>query len=584
MTRTTEQSVGRTLKVCMVISAMIVVLLSSVAFAGSEAADFKSETYKTVGDRELQIRIHYPPGWKAGDARAAIIFFFGGGWNSGTTGQFLVQAQYLASRGLVAARADYRVKSRDGVTPDKCVEDARSAVRWMRRNCKRLGIDPKKLIASGGSAGGHLAACTMIAKSVEAEGDDLSISTIPQAMVLFNPVLNLTSERMIGRLDGDKKLAGKISPTLHLDKKAPPALILFGTEDGLKVFGDEYWAKAEALGIRADKYLAEGQGHGFFNRSPWRERTLIAADKFLASLGLLKGEPTIKVPSVSEQATDQQRDQRSRGSGRNVMRYWLAMDKNGDEKIGEAEARGQIKANFKTIDSDSDGFIDRKELEQLAARLLSAGARRSRRGGHPDTSRWDNLFKADLSNAAKPEGVWTVSDGVLTASQDQAIWTTRDYDNFILDLEFKNAPGTNSGVVVYCTNTKGNEWIPNSVEIQIADDYAEQWAKAPKTWHCGAIFGHLAPTKSMVKKPGEWNRFTVRCVDKRIDVVLNGEGVVSMDMSLWTSAKTNPDGSEIPSWLNKPLSKHPTKGRIGLQGKHAGAPIWFRNVKIKELK
>ncbi len=201
---------------------------------------------------------------------------------------------------------------------------------------------------------------------------------------------------------------------------------------------------------------------------------------------------------------------------------------------------------------------------------------------HPDTTEWKSLFAADLSNAAKPEGVWTITKGVLTASEDKAIWTTKDYDNFILDLEFKTADGTNSGVVVYCTDTK--DWIPNSVEIQIADDYAEKWAKAPKSWHCGAIFGHLAPSKSLVKKPGEWNHFTITCVGKKIDVVLNGERVTSMDMSLWTSAKTNPDGSEIPPWLNKPLSKQPTKGRIGLQGKHAGAPIWFRNIKITELK
>jgi hypothetical protein len=201
---------------------------------------------------------------------------------------------------------------------------------------------------------------------------------------------------------------------------------------------------------------------------------------------------------------------------------------------------------------------------------------------HPDTTGWESLFAADLSNALKPEGVWSVENGVLTASEDEAVWTIRDYDNFILDLEFKTAPGTNSGVIVYCSDV--NNWIPNSVEVQIADDYAERWAKAPATWHCAAIFGHLAPSKSMVKKPGEWNRLTVRCVDKKIDVVLNGEHVVSMDMSLWTSAKTNPDGSEIPSWLSKPLSEQPTKGKIGLQGKHAGAPIWFRNIKIKELK
>jgi dienelactone hydrolase len=501
-------------------------------------------------------------------------------------GQFEVQAEYFASRGLVAARADYRVKSRDGVTPDKCVEDARSAVRWMRQNAKRLGIDPKRLIASGGSAGGHLAACTMITKSVEADSDDLSVSTIPQAMVLFNPVLNFENEQIIERVNGDKQLAHKISPTLHIDKNSPPALILFGTEDRLKIHGDEYWKKAEALGVRAEKYLAQGQGHGFFNRSPWRERTMIAADKFLASLGFLQGEPTIKVPdstepSVTPQASGKQRrsDGRDRGD---VMTRWLAMDKDGDEKISRDEAQGQLKRNFDRIDSNSDGLIDRKELGRLAARMQREKADSTRLKAHPDISNWQDLFAPDLSNAVFPEGIWIFEDHILTASEDQAIWTIKDYDNFILDLEFKTAPGTNSGVVVYCSDMK--DWIPNSVEIQIADDYDEKWAKAPDTWHCGAIFGHLAPSKSMVKKPGEWNRFTISCEGQKIDVVLNGESVTSMDMSLWTSAKTNPDGSEIPPWLNKPLSQHPTKGRIGLQGKHAGAPIWFRNIKIKELK
>jgi hypothetical protein len=262
-----------------------------------------------------------------------------------------------------------------------------------------------------------------------------------------------------------------------------------------------------------------------------------------------------------------------------IMSRWVAMDKDADGKISRDEAQGRMKDEFDKIDSNKNGFIDREELRQMLARLRGGQGERPL---HPDTSEWENLFTADLSNAAKPEGVWTVSEGVLTASEDQAIWTTRDYDNFILDLEFKTAPGTNSGVVVCCSDTK--DWIPNSVEIQIADDYAEEWAKQPASWHCGAIFGHLAPTKSMVKKPGEWNRFTVTRRDKKIDVVLNGELVTSMDMSLWTSAKTNPDGSEIPPWLSKPVASLPTKGKIGLQGKHAGAPIWFRNIKIKELE
>ena len=145
----------------------------------------------------------------------------------------------------------------------------------------------------------------------------------------------------------------------------------------------------------------------------------------------------------------------------------------------------------------------------------------------------------------------------------------------------KTADGTNSGVIVYCSNMM--DWIPNSVEIQIADDFAKKWADSPPSWHCGAIFGHLPPTKSMVKKPGEWNRFTIRCKGKFIDVVLNGEQITSMNMDDYTSAKTNPDGSEVPSWLSTPFSELPTKGKIGFQGKHAGAPIWFRNIKVKEL-
>ncbi len=128
---------------------------------------------------------------------------------------------------------------------------------------------------------------------------------------------------------------------------------------------------------------------------------------------------------------------------------------------------------------------------------------------HPDSSQWPELFARDLSNAIFPAGVWAFQDDVLTATEDQCIWTKEQYANFILDLEFKNSEGTNSGVIVYCSDIKN--WIPNSVEIQIADDFAEKWAKAPATWHCGAIFGHVAPKKSVVKKPGEWNRMTITC-------------------------------------------------------------------------
>ncbi len=196
---------------------------------------------------------------------------------------------------------------------------------------------------------------------------------------------------------------------------------------------------------------------------------------------------------------------------------------------------------------------------------------------------WQPLFaNAALDDANFPQGVWTVNgDGVLTASEDQAIWTKRRYDNFVLDLEFKTAENTNSGVIVYCSDTKN--WIPNSVEIQIADDQSKQWSEAPRTWQNAAFFGHLAPARSSVKKPGEWNHYTITCQDHQITIVLNGEEVNAMDMRKWTSAKQNPDGSEIPDWLSKPKAELATQGYIGLQGKHAGAPIYFRNIKVRVL-
>ena len=201
---------------------------------------------------------------------------------------------------------------------------------------------------------------------------------------------------------------------------------------------------------------------------------------------------------------------------------------------------------------------------------------------HPDASSWDDLFGAELENAHKPKGVWAMNtEGVFTANEDQAIWSTEMYSDYFLDLEFMTEEGTNSGVIVHCTDKK--EWIPNSIEIQIADDYAEKWAKSPKSWRCGAIFGRLPATDRMVKKPGEWNRYTIVCQGRMIHVMLNGKWVAHMNMDKWLDPKVNPDGSEIPEWLSKAAAYLPAKGYIGLQGKHADATIYFRNVKIKKI-
>lgn len=195
---------------------------------------------------------------------------------------------------------------------------------------------------------------------------------------------------------------------------------------------------------------------------------------------------------------------------------------------------------------------------------------------------WVPLFGEDYSQAIYDETAWFHHDGVLTATEDREIWAVGEYENFELKLEFMNEPGTNSGVIVYCTDIEN--WIPNSVEIQIADDHSERWGTARKDFQCGAIFGHLAASRQkVVNEPGQWNTMVVTCKGQLIEVVLNGEKIVSMDMGLWTSAETNPDGSPIPRWLSNPKAEMPTRGAIGFQGKHGDASIHLRNVMIRML-
>lgn len=260
-----------------------------------EGVRTKEIVYKRTQQGELSIHISYPKGWKASDKRPAIVFFFGGGWTGGSVKQFLPQAEYLAGRGMVAARADYRVRSRHKVTPDKCVEDAKSAVRWLRVNAADHGIDPDRIVASGGSAGAHLAICTFTTPGLEAEGEDLKVSSKPNLLIPYNPPLDTTSERVLERV-GSAEIAKKISPIHQLAKDVPPTIMYFGSEDALGAPAGDYLKKAKKLKIQAEVLIAPGMGHGFFNRPPWLQRTTYLTDQFLVSHGYLTGKPTIELP------------------------------------------------------------------------------------------------------------------------------------------------------------------------------------------------------------------------------------------------------------------------------------------------
>jgi acetyl esterase/lipase len=246
-------------------------------------------TYKQVGDVELTLRVFATDSTKFPGSRPAIVFFFGGGWRQGSMTQFEPFAEHFSDLGMVGITVDYRVSSRHGVTPIECISDARSAVRWVRGHAQQLGIDPERIAASGGSAGGHLAACTALVSEFDEPSEDLIVSATPNALVLFNPRMNLEGVRH--RLDlGENHL--KASPFHQLEHTLPPTLILHGTADKTVPISDpqEFVTKAESLNLRCELAAYEGQGHGFFNaRNPKNfHLVLIRTEEFFHSLGWIE--------------------------------------------------------------------------------------------------------------------------------------------------------------------------------------------------------------------------------------------------------------------------------------------------------
>ncbi|WP_439584953.1 alpha/beta hydrolase [Dyadobacter bucti] len=249
-------------------------------------------TYKKIDTLNLQLKIFKPVGFDASKKYPAIVFFFGGGWVGGNIGQFQKQAIYLASRGMVTILADYRVASRHHTTPFECAADGKSAIRYVRQHSAELGIDPNRIAAGGGSAGGHVAAATDLTK-LDEPSEDLTVSSRPNALVLFNPVFN-NGPGEYG-YDRIKDRFPEISPFHNIAKGAAPTVVFLGTKDKLISVptAEAYKAKMLEAGSRCELFLYPDQPHGFFNKGESFTQTLRQTDIFLESLGYIKGKPTI---------------------------------------------------------------------------------------------------------------------------------------------------------------------------------------------------------------------------------------------------------------------------------------------------
>ena len=241
--------------------------------------------------RELNLEVFTPDG-ELTTPLPAVVFFFGGGWVKGNTQQFFPYAQHLIKRGMIAILADYRVQSRDENPPHDCVTDGKSAMRFVRAHAAELGIDPNRIAAAGGSAGGHVAAATACVERWDHPSDDASVSPRPNALALFNPVINNGPDNYGYDRVGD--YYKDFSPFHRIHKQWPPTTVMLGTEDALipVPMMQEFAESIRAVGGRCDEHYYDDQPHGFFNYKEegnvYYDQTLQVLDDFMVSIGYLE--------------------------------------------------------------------------------------------------------------------------------------------------------------------------------------------------------------------------------------------------------------------------------------------------------
>lgn len=239
--------------------------------------------YKAVDDVGLKLHLFLPE--TVHGQRAAILFFHGGRFVQGHPAQFFPHCRYLASRGMVAASATYRLLGKNATSVLDCFADSQAAIGWLRAHAAELSIDPTQVVVGGGSAGANLAANA-------AMRDRVTASSRPNALVLFSPAVipPIAEQDLV-----DEQLYAQLQPRANL----PPMLLLHGADD-------EFFALAqmqafcqqmtEAGNICRLNLYAQGK-HGFFNygnaeNQPFYE-TMIDSEQFLKQLGMLQGDSTL---------------------------------------------------------------------------------------------------------------------------------------------------------------------------------------------------------------------------------------------------------------------------------------------------
>ena len=250
------------------------------------------QTYKVTPEGDLFTRIYAPASLEPGKQYPCAVFFCGGGWVNGSLLQFGKHCEYLVSKGFIAMTPQYRMEEVNGTTPREAAEDAISCIRWVREHAGELNIDPDRILAGGGSAGGHLAAATATLTEIYSTNDNLTVSCRPDLLALFNPVVNAGPGTPHYDLVTD--YWEEFSPAHNLQETMPDSVIFHGLEDSqVPVWtAQDFSAALESTGAVSVLYLYPGRDHGFFNEgdgeNPYFYDSLDRMGQFLEEEGWIQ--------------------------------------------------------------------------------------------------------------------------------------------------------------------------------------------------------------------------------------------------------------------------------------------------------
>ena len=260
------------------------VLLGCLLAVTVGAAEHSSVTYKTVGDRELQLHIVAPDGHTNSARAPAVIYFHGGGWERGSPETGFAYAETLAEHDIVTLAVEYRFT--DSVTLDELIKDASAAVRYTRERARRIGVDAGKILAFGHSAGGHLAASTATLRSFDEEDDYTRASPRPNALALIAPY-PATLETAAEFLPPGADIAD-YEPRQNIGRRMPPTLIIQGDADTLvaPAVSETYHEALLAAGTDSSLFIVEGVDH-FFREESAKDSVSERLLQFVNDLGWL---------------------------------------------------------------------------------------------------------------------------------------------------------------------------------------------------------------------------------------------------------------------------------------------------------